>query len=122
MAGARADRDGRGHAHIAAGRRSPASRAPGRHRRAAYRGIGVSACRNAASAAHLSGSDVVNTESARRGAPERDAPAKASAEQVMQWLHAVPDPEIPVISIVDLGIVRHVDFDDDACVVTVTAT
>ncbi len=40
----------------------------------------------------------------------------------MQWLHAVPDPEIPVISIVDLGIVRHVDFDDDACVVTITPT
>jgi len=42
--------------------------------------------------------------------------------QVMQWLHAVPDPEIPVISVVDLGIVRQVDFAGDACVVTITPT
>src|SRR5690606_32530416 len=122
VAGARANRDGRGHAHVAAGRRGTAPRAPRRHRRPAYRSTGVPACRNAASAAHLSGSDVVNIESARRPAPERGASAGVSAEQVMQWLHAVPDPEIPVISIVDLGIVRHIDFDDDACVVTITPT
>lgn len=42
--------------------------------------------------------------------------------QVMQWLHAVPDPEIPVISVVDLGIVRQVDFAGDVCVVTITPT
>lgn len=42
--------------------------------------------------------------------------------QVMQWLHAVPDPEIPVISVVDLGIVRNVAFQGDACVVTITPT
>ena len=32
-----------------------------------------------------------------------------TAEQVMAWLGEVPDPEIPVISVVDLGIVRAVD-------------
>ena len=30
------------------------------------------------------------------------------AAQIWQWLDAVPDPEIPVISIVDLGVVRGV--------------
>ena len=45
-----------------------------------------------------------------------------TVEQVMQWLHDVPDPEIPVISIVDLGIVRKVEFEDDVCVVTITPT
>lgn len=47
----------------------------------------------------------------------------ASEEQVWTWLAAVPDPEIPVISIVDLGIVRAVAFDDGgACTVTLTPT
>jgi ring-1,2-phenylacetyl-CoA epoxidase subunit PaaD len=45
------------------------------------------------------------------------------AEQVWQWLEDVPDPEIPVISIVDLGIVRDVRLDEgDECVVTITPT
>jgi ring-1,2-phenylacetyl-CoA epoxidase subunit PaaD len=44
------------------------------------------------------------------------------ANQVWSWLGDVPDPEIPVISIVDLGIVRDVAFDGDACVVTITPT
>jgi ring-1,2-phenylacetyl-CoA epoxidase subunit PaaD len=42
--------------------------------------------------------------------------------QVWSWLGDVADPEIPVISIVDLGIVRNVAFDGDACVVTITPT
>jgi hypothetical protein len=33
--------------------------------------------------------------------------------QVWAWLGEVPDPEIPVISVVDLGIVRDVAFDGD---------
>jgi ring-1,2-phenylacetyl-CoA epoxidase subunit PaaD len=45
-----------------------------------------------------------------------------NAAQVWSWLGDVPDPEIPVISIVDLGIVRDVAFDGDACVVTITPT
>jgi len=48
--------------------------------------------------------------------------AVASVEQVWSWLGAVADPEIPVISVVDLGIVRNVAFDGDACVVTITPT
>lgn len=47
----------------------------------------------------------------------------ASTSQVWQWLATVPDPEIPVISVVDLGIVRDVAFDDSGeCVVTITPT
>lgn len=41
---------------------------------------------------------------------------------VMQWLGQVPDPEIPVISVVDLGIVRSIGWDGDTCVVTITPT
>ncbi|TFW32202.1 1,2-phenylacetyl-CoA epoxidase subunit PaaD [Massilia horti] len=46
----------------------------------------------------------------------------ASVEQVWAWLGEVPDPEIPVISVVDLGIVRDVRFDAGECVVTITPT
>ena len=38
------------------------------------------------------------------------------------WLDHVPDPEIPVISIVDLGIVRNVIWDGDALEISVTPT
>jgi len=37
-------------------------------------------------------------------------------EQVLQWLHMVPDPEIPVLSIMDLGIVRGVRMNDEVIV------
>jgi ring-1,2-phenylacetyl-CoA epoxidase subunit PaaD len=43
-------------------------------------------------------------------------------EVVWQALAAIPDPEIPVVSIVDLGIVRGVEWRDDELVVTVTPT
>lgn len=33
-------------------------------------------------------------------------------ERVLEWLAEVPDPEIPVLTITDLGIVRDVDCDD----------
>jgi ring-1,2-phenylacetyl-CoA epoxidase subunit PaaD len=46
----------------------------------------------------------------------------ASVDQVWIWLQDVPDPEIPVISVVDLGIVRDVAWDTSALVVTVTPT
>nr|WP_272212643.1 iron-sulfur cluster assembly protein [Marinicella sp. W31]MDC2878556.1 iron-sulfur cluster assembly protein [Marinicella sp. W31] len=34
-----------------------------------------------------------------------------SPEEVMAWLSEVPDPEIPVISVTELGIVRKVSHD-----------
>ena len=54
--------------------------------------------------------------------PDCRTAAHAEAAQVMQWLQSVPDPEIPVISIVDLGIVREVAWEGDECVVTITPT
>lgn len=35
-------------------------------------------------------------------------------EQIREWLDAVPDPEIPVISVVELGIVRELAWRADA--------
>ncbi|WP_419761584.1 1,2-phenylacetyl-CoA epoxidase subunit PaaD [Achromobacter pulmonis] len=51
-----------------------------------------------------------------------NAVAPVSIEQVYAWLQEVPDPEIPVLSVVDLGVVRDVAFDGDACVVVITPT
>ena len=49
--------------------------------------------------------------------------APLDAAQVWAWLGDVPDPEIPVISVVDLGIVRAVDVvSSEECVVTITPT
>lgn len=43
-------------------------------------------------------------------------------DQVWDWLSQVPDPEIPVISLTDLGIIRDVAWEGDTLVVTVTPT
>jgi ring-1,2-phenylacetyl-CoA epoxidase subunit PaaD len=43
-------------------------------------------------------------------------------EEVWRWLEDVPDPEIPVVSVVDLGIVRDVAWRGDDLAVTVTPT
>lgn len=51
-----------------------------------------------------------------------DAAYRPSLEQVWSWLGQIPDPEIPVISVVDLGIVRDVAWSDDELVVSVTPT
>ncbi|MGE4610823.1 MAG: 1,2-phenylacetyl-CoA epoxidase subunit PaaD [Paracoccaceae bacterium] len=48
--------------------------------------------------------------------------ALPSINTVWEWLDAVPDPEIPVISLVDLGIIRGVSWQDDTLVVKVTPT
>ena len=43
-------------------------------------------------------------------------------DAIWRALAAVPDPEIPVISVVDLGIIRGVEWRDDEWVVSVTPT
>lgn len=43
-------------------------------------------------------------------------------EEIWAWLAEVPDPEIPVVSITDLGIVREVRYDGATLVVAVTPT
>lgn len=45
-----------------------------------------------------------------------------SIDQVRHWLAEIPDPEIPVISLTDLGIIRDVAWENDILVVTVTPT
>lgn len=45
-----------------------------------------------------------------------------TTQEVWRWLEDVPDPEIPVVSVVDLGIVREVERRGDDLVVTVTPT
>ncbi len=45
-----------------------------------------------------------------------------STDTIWDWLHAVPDPEIPVISLTDLGIIRNVAYEGDTLIVTVTPT
>jgi ring-1,2-phenylacetyl-CoA epoxidase subunit PaaD len=40
--------------------------------------------------------------------------------QIWQWLSEIPDPDIPVISITDLGLVKDVLMHEDEVVVTVT--
>jgi len=44
-----------------------------------------------------------------------------SREQVLEWLSEVPDPEIPVLTIFDLGIVRDVTVNDEV-VIALTPT
>jgi ring-1,2-phenylacetyl-CoA epoxidase subunit PaaD len=45
-----------------------------------------------------------------------------SAAEVWTWLGDIADPEIPVLSITDLGIVRDVTWDPDGDQLTVTIT
>ena len=53
------------------------------------------------------------------GLAEQQAP---TVEQVWRWLEEVPDPEIPVLSVVDLGIVRGITLIDDGVEVSVSPT
>ena len=43
-------------------------------------------------------------------------------EKIMHWLEDVKDPEIPVLSLVDLGVITHVDIDDNHVRVKMTPT
>ena len=52
----------------------------------------------------------------------RDRTRAPSAEKVRAWLDRVPDPEIPVLSVNDLGIVRGVRVDEGRVTVSVTPT
>src|SRR5690606_22866020 len=47
---------------------------------------------------------------------------KYSAEQIWEILSDIPDPEIPVISIEELGVLRNVEIINEQVVVTITPT
>ena len=78
-------------------------------------------------AARLSGGGVVTaikTDCVSSAPPLAggEAANRPTVEKVCQWLEDVPDPEIPVVSVVELGIVRDVKWRGDTLVVTVTPT
>lgn len=45
-----------------------------------------------------------------------------TTEHIRQLLSEIPDPEIPAISIIDLGILRDVQWKGDVCNVVITPT
>lgn len=45
-----------------------------------------------------------------------------TTDQIWQFLEEVSDPEIPVLTINDLGVVRDVQFDGESCKVIITPT
>ena len=47
---------------------------------------------------------------------------RPSVKDIWRWLAEVPDPEIPAVSVVDLGIVRDVAWEGETLVVAVTPT
>ena len=51
-----------------------------------------------------------------------ESASNVSEDKVWEWLEAVPDPEIPVLSVVDLGIVRQVSVSADGIEIEVAPT
>lgn len=43
-------------------------------------------------------------------------------EQIWEWLDEVCDPEIPVLSVNDLGVVRDVQYENKSWMITITPT
>ena len=115
-------RRARGRRPVAAGR----ARVP-QHRqdRPPQRAPRLRAGRDAASAALVSGRRVVMIDAAF-GTPLPAPPLRAAGSSRIEhaWavLATVLDPEVPVVSVVDLGIVREVIDDGDALIVVVTPT
>jgi ring-1,2-phenylacetyl-CoA epoxidase subunit PaaD len=48
--------------------------------------------------------------------------AQFTREQIWEFLSEIPDPEIPVISITELGVVRDIDINNEKVVITITPT
>ena len=46
----------------------------------------------------------------------------STLQQIWDFLEEVKDPEIPVLSVIDLGIVRNVEVDAEGVIVTITPT
>jgi ring-1,2-phenylacetyl-CoA epoxidase subunit PaaD len=45
-----------------------------------------------------------------------------SKEEIWNYLESIPDPEVPVINIVELGIARDVQIENDKVIVSITPT
>lgn len=61
-------------------------------------------------------------DGSKHEAPGQARGAMPDIATVWQWLGQIPDPEIPVISLTDLGIIRDVAWEGDTLIVTVTPT
>jgi ring-1,2-phenylacetyl-CoA epoxidase subunit PaaD len=48
--------------------------------------------------------------------------AESRREEILRWLEEVKDPEVPVLSIRELGVLREVEVSDDGVVVVMTPT
>lgn len=48
--------------------------------------------------------------------------SEISVEQAWNYLKDVKDPEVPVLTVVDLGIIRNVELNGIECLVTITPT
>jgi ring-1,2-phenylacetyl-CoA epoxidase subunit PaaD len=47
---------------------------------------------------------------------------KFTERQILSFLNEIPDPEIPVISIVDLGVIRHIKINTNSIEIDITPT
>jgi ring-1,2-phenylacetyl-CoA epoxidase subunit PaaD len=47
---------------------------------------------------------------------------KVSTDQIWQWLKEVSDPEIPVLTVVDMGVVRDVELEEENLTISITPT
>ncbi len=45
-----------------------------------------------------------------------------NTKHIWELLNTVPDPEIPVISVAELGVIRDIVFNDDNYIITITPT
>jgi ring-1,2-phenylacetyl-CoA epoxidase subunit PaaD len=52
----------------------------------------------------------------------QECEVSASVDLIWTWLAEIADPEIPVISLVDLGIIRQVNWLGDLLIITITPT
>lgn len=59
----------------------------------------------------------------REAEPPQIFSGELNESLIREWLHKVPDPEIPVISVVDLGVIRGIKVDNNNSVeIIVTPT
>ena len=45
-----------------------------------------------------------------------------NTDKIWELLNTVPDPEIPVISLVELGVIRNIEFVNDSYLISITPT
>jgi ring-1,2-phenylacetyl-CoA epoxidase subunit PaaD len=53
---------------------------------------------------------------------EKNIDLESEKKNILQILETVCDPEVPVLSVVDMGIIRNVDFIDNDLQITITPT